>query len=59
MRIFEIKKLHQGDQVYWEDPDEGSCSRLLAIQTIEVNGNIVTIMEPDGSVVEAYARELR
>lgn len=59
MKISDVRKLHQGDEVYWEDPDEGRCSRVLKIQTINVSGNVVSIMEPDGSVVECYARELR
>ena len=59
MKISDAKKLHTGDQVYWNDPDDGVCSRLLEIQTIIVVGNVVSIMEPDGSVVEAFARELK
>lgn len=59
MHVAKAKKLHQGDQVFWSDPDNGTCSRILTIQTITVVGDVITIMEPDGSVVEAYARELR
>lgn len=58
MRITDAKKLNSGDQVYWQDPDDGACSRMLTIQGIEVNGNVVSIEEPDGSVVECFAREL-
>jgi len=58
MRVSDTKKLHPGDQVKWNDPDEGTCSRVLTIQTIEINGNVFTIMEPDGSVIMGYAREL-
>lgn len=59
MRISDAKKLHTGDEVYWNDPDDGACSRVLKIQTISVVGNVVSIEEPDGSVVECYARELK
>jgi hypothetical protein len=58
MQIHSIKKLHSGDEVFWNDPDNGACSRVYKIQTIEVNGNVVTIQEPDGSVLECFAREL-
>lgn len=58
MRIRDIKKLHTGDEVYWTDPDAGKCSRYITIQTIEVNGEVVTILGKDGSELECYAKEL-
>jgi hypothetical protein len=58
MKIHDAKKLRPGDEVFWNDPDDGACSRVYVIQTIEVNGNVVTIMEPNGSTLECYAREL-
>jgi hypothetical protein len=59
MRIADIKKLHKGDEVFWNDPDEGACSRMLKIHSIEViPPNVVKIEEVDGSYVEVYAREL-
>jgi hypothetical protein len=59
MRISDVKKLHSGDEVFWNDPDEGTCSRMLKIHSIEfVPPNVVKIEEVDGSVVECYAREL-
>lgn len=59
----EVSKLQPGDEVFWNDPDEGACSRYLQIQTIDVhpdNGDltVVSIMEVDGSVVECFAKEL-
>jgi hypothetical protein len=59
MTIKEMRKLHPGDQVFWEDPDGGACSRVLRIQTIKVVGNVATIMELDGSILECYAKELK
>jgi hypothetical protein len=59
VRITDVKKLHAGDQVYWNDPDDGACSRVLTIQAIQVDGNVAAITEPDGSVVECFARELQ
>ena len=56
----QAKALQPGDQVYWSDPDEGTCSRLLTICSIDFkeDGNVVEIMEPNGRVVECYVREL-
>lgn len=59
MRISDVKKLHSGDEVFWNDPDEGLCSRMLKIHSIEfVPPNVFKIEEVDGSCVEVYAREL-
>lgn len=58
MKIQYVLKLHSGDQVFWNDPDDGKCSRYYVIQTIEVNGNWVSIVGKDGSRLECWAREL-
>jgi hypothetical protein len=59
MRITQVKKLHPGDEVFWNDPDDGACSRIYKILTVEFfPPNLVRIEEPDGSVLECYAREL-
>ena len=54
------KELQPGDHVFWNDPDEGICSRILTICSIDFKeeGNVVEIMEPNGSVVECYVSEL-
>ena len=60
MRITDVKKLHKGDQVWWQDPagPEG-CSRIFKINTITVYpGGVVHICDDLGEV-ECYARELR
>ena len=59
MKLTDLQDLHSGDEVYWEDPDDGACSRVLTIQSIYYCGNVVTITEPDGSVLECFARELK
>lgn len=51
-------KLQKGDQVYWRDPDEGIGSRIYTIETISLSGDIVRIMESDGSVLECFKWEL-
>lgn len=61
LSLAKIRGLQRGDSVYWNDPDDGICSRVLVIQTIEINDEddpVVIIMEPDGSVVECFASEL-
>lgn len=53
-----VKFLMPGDEVYWVDPDEDKCSRYLTIRNIKINGEVVSIEEVDGSVVECFAHEL-
>lgn len=59
----EVLKLQSGDEIYWNDSDEDSCSRIYKINTIECidSGDedpIVLITEQDGSVLQCYASEL-
>ena len=59
MTLKEVKKLHSGDEVYWNDPNEGAGSRVYMIQRIELfAGGMVVIHEPDGSCLECFASEL-
>jgi hypothetical protein len=59
MKITDVKKLHKGDEVYWNDPDAGECSGIVKIKSITfVPPNVVQIEEDDGSYLECYAREL-
>jgi len=59
MRITDVKKLQPGDEVFWNDPDGGRCSRYYEICLIEFfPPNLVRILEDNGSVLECYAREL-
>lgn len=59
MRMQDILKLHNGDEVFWEDPDEGGCSRHYTIATIEVKGDVVCIEDVDGDYLECLPRELK
>lgn len=54
----EVMALDNGDEVYWNDPDEGTCSRYLTIQTIDVNGEVVVITDKQGLTLECLASEL-
>jgi hypothetical protein len=58
MTLREVKKLHPGDEVTWNDPDDGACTRTGVIQSIKVTGNVVQITWQDGSDLECFAREL-
>lgn len=53
-----VKDLQPGDQVYWSDPDDGLCSRMLTIQSIEVEGNIVCITDINNGYLECFPEEL-
>ena len=58
MTLNEVRQLHNGDEVWWDDP-EGLTSRSYNIRLIRVVGEVVTIMDVDGSVLECFASELR
>lgn len=58
MTLKNVRKLQPGDQVTWNDPDGGACTRTGTIQAISINGSIVSITWQDGSDLECYAREL-
>ena len=58
-RFMSDQPFHCGDQVWWDDPDDGKCSRILTIQGIVyLADGIVKITEPDGSCLECYIEEL-
>lgn len=50
--------LQAGDEIEWDDPDEGVCSRVLKVKSVEFRGDrSLAIEEEDGSVVEGYIEE--
>lgn len=57
-RIIEVEKLHIGDEVRWNDPDGGACSRNIVIAGLEVEGDVVKIKGRDGSYLECFAHEI-
>ena len=60
MHISKARELHSGDEVFWEDPDHGACSRTLTIATIDIRpGNLIRITDTDGGELECFARELK
>jgi hypothetical protein len=54
----EVKNLHPGDEVFWNDPDEGLCSRVYRIASIRVIGEVVQITDVEGDALECLAEEL-
>jgi len=53
-----IKRLGNGDEVCWTDPDNGICSKSLIINTIEIIGDMVVITDENGDTLECLAEEL-
>lgn len=61
MTLEEVRLLHRGDEVWWEDPDEGKCSRhykILEIEIIDIEEEAISLVDEDGSVLECFASEL-
>ena len=53
------KHLHSGDEVTWNDPDDGLCTRTGKISAIEyLPENTASIIWMDGSLTEVYLSEL-
>jgi hypothetical protein len=53
-----VLELQNGDEVFWEDPDDGLTSRHIIIQSISVRGEMVSITGIDGDYLECLADEL-
>ena len=61
MRLRDFKNLHDGDEVYWTDPDEGKCSRYLTIREYNIldeDVGLVEIWDKDGSYLQCFLNEL-
>lgn len=67
MTISAVRALRPGDQVKWNDPDLGLCSRIITIASIEIcnedenadeDDAVIKISGTDGGYVEAFAHEL-
>jgi hypothetical protein len=58
MTLREVKTLGCGDEVYWNDPDAGSCNKMITIGQVWVIGEVVCIHGKDGSYLECFAHEL-
>lgn len=61
MTLRQVRKLRNGDEVFWNDPDEGKCSKTITIQTIEIHGEVIRITGNDTqgyTELECFPREL-
>jgi len=67
MKLAEVRKLHNGDEVFWTDPDDGLTSRTIKIQSIKVlapndgeeyGDEVICIYGKDGDELECFAHEL-
>jgi hypothetical protein len=67
MKLAEVRKLQSGDEVFWNDPDDGLTSRHIKIQSIKVlapddgeecGDEVVCIYGNDGDELECFAHEL-
>lgn len=49
-----------GDEVFWNDPDGGKCSRHLTIHDIEIRKQSLSVIITDvnGDTLECFASEL-
>jgi len=54
----QIKNLHSGDEITWNDPDDGNCSKTAPLRKIEVKGDMAKIYWLDGGYTEAFLSEL-
>jgi hypothetical protein len=52
------RKLHRGDEVTWNDLDNGICTRTLTILEIQWQNDIATITDTEGNELQAFASEL-
>jgi hypothetical protein len=57
MTLTQVKNLKPGDKVYWTDPDDGLCSKVLVIKKITIRGDIVRIGQ-HGYCLDCFAKEL-
>lgn len=59
----QLSNLHTGDEVFWNDPDDGVCSRHYTIASIQIinpedSDPVARIVDQDGAVLECFASEL-
>lgn len=58
MKMKQVKQLHSGDEVTWNDPDNGTCSKTMIISSIATKGDVVFIFDTKGYYLECLAKEL-
>jgi len=59
MKLIYAKQLHSGDEITWNDPDDGLCSRSMIICEIKYKGNgAFSIIDTNGNHLECFACEI-
>lgn len=59
MDLRDVRKLRSGDEVFWNDPDDGRASGYRTIAEIEIIGrSVVSIVDVDGGHLECFPWEL-
>jgi len=58
MTVKEAQALIPGDQVYFIDPDDGTLLAILTLRAIQIDGEMATIMDTNGDVLECLTCEL-
>jgi hypothetical protein len=53
------KVLKPGTRVFWNDPDEGLCSREIDVKGVKWTGAGTVLLEDDLGEVEAFTNELQ
>jgi hypothetical protein len=56
--MLNVHELRNGDEVYWNDPDGGLCSRHIVIREIRIDGEVVVIDGIEGDHLECLVCEL-
>jgi len=52
-----IKELHVGAEVFWNDPDDGISSGYFTVTKI-ISDEIIQLENDEGSVIEAFVSEV-
>jgi len=52
-----FEEIHEGAEVYWNDPDAGICSGYYTVYRF-LNDDVVVLTNKQGSLVEAFIHEL-
>jgi hypothetical protein len=55
--MLKMKDLQPGDEVFWNDPDNGLCSDYCTVMQI-MSDDVVRLTSRRGSEVEAFISEL-
>jgi len=51
--------LDKGDEVFWEDPDDGKCSGLYTVLRNHKSSKILELENDSGSYVQVFWSEVR